>query len=275
MGIKVYKPVTNGLRWASVSDFEEITKKKPEKSLIKILKYSAGRDNFGHISVRGRGGRVKRFYRIIDFKRDKRGIPAVVKAIEYDPNRNARIALLAYRDGEKRYIIAPLGLKVGDIVEAGDNVEIKVGNALPIKNIPVGTIVHNIELKPGGGGQLARGAGTMAQIMAKEGKYAHVKLPSGEMRLIHVECYATIGQVGNPDFNNINWGKAGRMRHRGFRPQVRGVAMNPIDHPHGGGEGKTGTGGTPVTPWGVPTKGYKTRHNKRTDKFIVTRRKKK
>ncbi len=275
MGIKVYKPVTNGLRFASVSDFSEITKKKPEKSLIKVLKYHAGRDNSGHVSVRGRGGRVKRFYRIIDFKRDKRGIPAVVKAIEYDPNRSARIALLAYRDGEKRYIIAPVGLKVGDVVEAGDNVEIKVGNALPIKNIPVGTVVHNIELKPKGGAQLARSAGAMAQIMAKEGKYAHIRLPSGEMRLIHVECYATIGQVGNTDHNNINWGKAGRMRHRGFRPQVRGVAMNPIDHPHGGGEGKTGTGGTPVTPWGVPTKGYKTRKNKRTDKFIVTRRKKK
>ena len=275
MGIKVYKPVTNGLRFASVSDFKEITKKKPEKSLIKILKYHAGRDCYGHISVRGRGGRVKRFYRIIDFKRDKRGIPGVVKAIEYDPNRSARIALIAYRDGEKRYIIAPVGLNVGDVIEAGDNVEIKVGNALPIKNIPVGTIIHNIELKPGGGGQLARSAGSMAQIMAKEGNYAHIKLPSGEMRLIHVNCYATVGQVGNTEHSNINWGKAGRMRHRGFRPQVRGVAMNPIDHPHGGGEGKTGTGGTPVTPWGVPTKGYKTRHNKRTDKFIVTRRKKK
>ncbi|WP_035589677.1 50S ribosomal protein L2 [Hippea jasoniae] len=275
MGIKVYKPVTNGLRFASVSDFKEITKKKPEKSLIKILKYHAGRDCYGHVSVRGRGGRVKRFYRIIDFKRDKRGIPGVVKAIEYDPNRSARIALIAYRDGEKRYIIAPVGLNVGDVIEAGDNVEIKVGNALPIKNIPVGTIIHNIELKPGGGGQLARSAGSMAQIMAKEGNYAHIKLPSGEMRLIHVNCYATVGQVGNTEHSNINWGKAGRMRHRGFRPQVRGVAMNPIDHPHGGGEGKTGTGGTPVTPWGVPTKGYKTRHNKRTDKFIVTRRKKK
>ncbi len=275
MGIKVYKPVTNGLRFASVSDFKEITKKKPEKSLIKILKYHAGRDCYGHVSVRGRGGRVKRFYRIIDFKRDKRGIPGVVKAIEYDPNRSARIALIAYRDGEKRYIIAPVGLNVGDVIEAGENVEIKVGNALPIKNIPVGTIIHNIELKPGGGGQLARSAGSMAQIMAKEGNYAHIKLPSGEMRLIHVNCYATVGQVGNTEHSNINWGKAGRMRHRGFRPQVRGVAMNPIDHPHGGGEGKTGTGGTPVTPWGVPTKGYKTRHNKRTDKFIVTRRKKK
>jgi large subunit ribosomal protein L2 len=275
MGIKVYKPVTNGLRFASVSDFAEVTKSKPEKSLIKVLKYHAGRDNKGHVSVRGRGGRVKRFYRIIDFKRDKVGIPAVVKSIEYDPNRSARIALLAYKDGEKRYIIAPVGLKVGDIVESGENAEIKVGNALPIKSIPVGTIVHNVELKPKGGAQLARSAGSMAQIMAKEGKYAHIRLPSGEMRLVNVECYATIGQVGNTDHSNINWGKAGRMRHKGFRPQVRGVAMNPIDHPHGGGEGKTGTGGTPVTPWGVPTKGYRTRRNKRTDKFIVTRRKKK
>ena len=275
MGIKLYKPTTNGRRFASVLDFSELTKKKPEKSLIVILKKHSGRNNQGNITVRGRGGRVKRFYRIIDFKRDKRGIPATVKAIEYDPNRSAHIALLAYRDGEKRYIIAPLGLKVGDVVEAGENVEPKVGNALPIRKIPVGSIIHNIELKPGAGGQLARGAGALAQVMAKEGKYAHIRLPSGEMRLIHVECYATIGQVGNPDHSNINWGKAGRMRHRGFRPQVRGVAMNPIDHPHGGGEGKTGTGGTPVTPWGIPTKGYKTRHNKRTDKFIVSRRKKK
>ncbi len=275
MGIKLYKPTTNGRRFASVLDFSELTKKKPEKSLIVILKKHSGRNNQGNITVRGRGGRVKRYYRIIDFRRDKRNIPATVKAIEYDPNRSANIALLAYRDGEKRYIIAPLGLKVGDVVEAGENVEPKVGNALPIKNIPVGTIVHNIELKPGAGGQLARGAGAFAQVMAKEGKYAHVRLPSGEMRLIHIECYATIGQVGNTDYSNVNWGKAGRMRHRGFRPQVRGVAMNPIDHPHGGGEGKTGTGGTPVTPWGIPTKGYKTRHNKRTDKFIVSRRKKK
>ncbi len=274
MGIKLYKPISNGRRFASVLDFSEITNKKPEKSLIKILKNHAGRNNKGNITVRGRGGRVKRFYRIIDFKRDKRGIPAVVKAIEYDPNRSANIALVVYKDGEKRYILAPLGLKVQDVIEAGEKVEPKVGNSLPIKSIPVGSVVHNIELKPKAGGQLVRSAGVLAQVMAKEGKYAHIRLPSGEMRLINVECYATIGQVGNTDHSNVNWGKAGRIRHKGFRPQVRGVAMNPIDHPHGGGEGKTGTGGTPVTPWGIPTKGYKTRNNKKTDKFIVSRRKK-
>ncbi len=274
MGIKLYKPTSNGRRFASVLDFSELTKKKPEKSLIKILKNHSGRNNKGNVTVRGRGGRVKRLYRIIDFKRDKRDIPATVKAIEYDPNRSANIALVVYKDGEKRYILAPLGLKVGDVIEAGEKVEPKVGNSLPIKSIPVGSIVHNIELKPKAGGQLVRSAGVLAQVMAKEGKYAHIRLPSGEMRLINVECYATIGQVGNTDHSNINWGKAGRMRHKGFRPQVRGVAMNPVDHPHGGGEGKTGTGGTPVTPWGTPTKGYKTRKNKKTDKFIVSRRKK-
>ncbi len=274
MGIKLYKPTSNGRRFASVLDFSELTKKKPEKSLIKILKNHSGRNNKGNVTVRGRGGRVKRFYRIIDFKRDKRDIPATVKAVEYDPNRSANIALVVYKDGEKRYILAPLGLKVGDVIEAGEKVEPKVGNSLPIKSIPVGSIVHNIELKPKAGGQLVRSAGVLAQVMAKEGKYAHIRLPSGEMRLINVECYATIGQVGNTDHSNINWGKAGRMRHKGFRPQVRGVAMNPVDHPHGGGEGKTGTGGTPVTPWGTPTKGYKTRKNKKTDKFIVSRRKK-
>ncbi len=275
MGIKTYKPNTNGRRFASTLDFSELTKKKPEKSLIKILKNHAGRNNQGNVTVRGRGGRVKRFYRIIDFKRDKRDIPAIVKAIEYDPNRSAHIALLNYKDGEKRYILAPVGLKVGDSVEAGENAEPKVGNALPIRKIPVGSIVHNIELKPKAGGQLVRSAGVLAQVMAKEGRYAHIRMPSGEMRLINVECYATIGQVGNTDHSNINWGKAGRIRHKGFRPKVRGVAMNPVDHPHGGGEGKTGTGGTPVTPWGIPTKGYKTRNNKKTDKFIVARRKKK
>ncbi len=274
MGIKLYKPITNGIRFSSVLDFSEITKKRPEKSLIRILKNSAGRNNKGNITVRGRGGRVKRFYRVIDFKRDKRGIPGVIKAIEYDPNRSANIALVVYKDGEKRYILSPLGLKVGDVIEAGEKIEPKVGNSLPIKSIPVGSIVHNIELKPKAGGQLVRSAGVMAQVMAKEGKYAHIRLPSSEMRLINVECYATIGQVGNTDHSNINWGKAGRSRHKGFRPQVRGVAMNPVDHPHGGGEGKSGTGGTPVTPWGVPTKGYKTRNNKKTDKFIVSRRKK-
>jgi len=271
MGIKLYKPITNGLRWASVSDFSEITKDEPEKSLIVILKKKSGRNNNGNITARHRGGGARRYYRIIDFKRDKRNIEAVVKAIEYDPNRSARIALLAYADGEKRYILAPLGLNVGDKVIAGENVEPKVGNALPLKKIPVGSFIHNIELKINGGGQLARSAGTYAQLMAKEGKYATIKLPSGEMRYVLAECYATIGQVGNIDHNNINYGKAGRVRHMGRRPRVRGVAMNPIDHPHGGGEGKTGTGGTPVTPWGKPTKGYKTRHNKRTDKYIIKR----
>ncbi len=274
MGVRVYKPVTNGRRKSSVADFGVLTRKEPEKSLTEVIIKRTGRDSNGHISVRGRRG-GKKIYRIIDFKRDKHGIPGVVRAIEYDPNRNAYIALVYYKDGEKRYMIAPLGLRVGDTVISGENVDPEVGNALPLKNIPVGSLIHNIELKPGAGGQLVRGAGTLAQVMAKEGNYAHVKLPSGEVRLIHLECYATIGQVGNPDYNNIRWGKAGRMFHRGFRPQVRGVAMNPIDHPHGGGEGKTGTGGTPVTPWGVPTKGYKTRRNKRTDKFIVVRRKKK
>lgn len=275
MGIKNYNPVTNGMRFSSGSDFSEVTKRTPEKTLITILKNHAGRNNQGNITVRGKGGRVKRFYRIIDFKRNKYDIPAVVKAIEYDPNRSARIALLVYEDGEKRYILAPMKLHVGDIVVSGENAEPKVGNAIPIRNIPVGSFVHNIELKPKAGGQMVRSAGNMAQVMAREGKYAHIRLPSGEMRLVNVECYATIGQVGNIEHSNINWGKAGRMRYKGKRPISRGVVMNPVDHPHGGGEGKSGTGGTPVTPWGIPTKGYRTRNNKRTDKFIVTRRKKK
>ena len=275
MGIKNYNPVTNGMRFSSGSDFSEVTKKNPENSLITILKNHAGRNNQGNITVRGKGGRVKRFYRIIDFKRNKYDIPAVVKAIEYDPNRSARIALLVYKDGEKRYILAPLKLHVGDMVVSGENAEPKVGNAIPIRNIPLGSFVHNIEMKPKAGGQIARSAGNMAQVMAREGKYAYIRLPSGEMRLINVECYATIGQVGNIEHSNINWGKAGRMRYKGKRPISRGVVMNPVDHPHGGGEGKSGTGGTPVTPWGIPTKGYRTRNNKKTDKFIVTRRKKK
>ncbi len=275
MGIKNYNPVTNGMRFSSGSDFSEVTKTTPEKSLITIVKNHAGRNNQGNVTVRGKGGRVKRFYRIIDFKRNKYDIPAVVKAIEYDPNRSARIALLVYKDGEKRYILAPLKLHVGDMVASGENAEPKVGNAIPIRNIPVGSFVHNIELKPKAGGQMVRSAGNMAQVMAREGKYAHIRLPSGEMRLVNVECYATIGQVGNIEHSNINWGKAGRMRYKGKRPISRGVVMNPVDHPHGGGEGKSGTGGTPVTPWGIPTKGYRTRNNKKTDKFIVTRRKKK
>ncbi len=257
----------------TVSTFEEITKDYPEKSLTVPLKSTGGRNNQGRITVRFRGGGHKRRYRIIDFKRDKWGVPAKVAAIEYDPNRSARIALLHYADGEKRYILWPEGLKVGDTVMAGPDAEIKVGNALPIKYIPVGTFIHNIELIPGKGGQIARAAGTYAQLMAKEGDYAHVRLPSGEVRLIHVNCMATIGQVGNVDHENIVIGKAGRNRWLGRRPHVRGTAMNPVDHPHGGGEGKT-KGRHPVSPWGWCTKGMKTRKPKKvSDKFIVTRRK--
>ncbi len=257
----------------TVSTFEEITKDYPEKSLTVPLKSTGGRNNQGRITVRFRGGGHKRRYRIIDFKRDKWGVPAKVAAIEYDPNRSARIALLHYADGEKRYIIAPEGLKVGDTVMSGPDAEIKVGNALPIKYIPVGTFIHNIELIPGKGGQIARAAGTYAQLMAKEGDYAHVRLPSGEVRLIHVNCMATIGQVGNVDHENIVIGKAGRNRWLGRRPHVRGTAMNPVDHPHGGGEGKT-KGRHPVSPWGWCTKGMKTRKPKKvSDRFIVSRRK--
>jgi large subunit ribosomal protein L2 len=274
MGIKVYKPTSPGRRNMSVLTFEEITKKEPEKSLVVPLKKHSGRNNEGRITVRHRGGGVKRKYRIIDFKRDKDNVPAKVAAIEYDPNRTANIALLHYKDGEKRYIIAPLGLKVGDIVMSGENVDIKVGNALPLRNIPVGTVIHNIELYPGRGGQLVRAAGGAAQLMAKEGDYAHVRLPSGEIRMIHLDCRATIGQVGNLDHENVSIGKAGRKRHMGIRPTVRGSAMNPVDHPHGGGEGKAPIGRpAPVTPWGKPTLGYKTRKkNKESDKYIIKRR---
>jgi large subunit ribosomal protein L2 len=256
----------------SVSTFEEITRTKPEKSLTTRLKKHAGRNNQGKITVRHRGGGEKRAYRIIDFKRKKLGVPAKVAAIEYDPNRSARIALLHYVDGEKRYIIAPVGLSVGDMVSAGPEAEIRPGNALPLKNIPVGTTVHCIEMEPGRGAQLARGAGTGAQLMAKEGKYALLRLPSGEQRQVHILCMATIGQVGNVDHENISLGKAGRSRHMGRRPAVRGSAMNPVDHPHGGGEGKSPIGGQPQTPWGKPALGYKTRRNKRSDRFIVRRR---
>ncbi|MCM8900384.1 50S ribosomal protein L2 [Caldicoprobacter algeriensis] len=274
MGIKVYKPTSPGRRNMSVLTFEEITKKEPEKSLVVPLKKHSGRNNEGRITVRHRGGGVKRKYRIIDFKRDKDNVPAKVAAIEYDPNRTANIALLHYKDGEKRYIIAPLGLKVGDTVMSGENVDIKVGNALPLRNIPVGTVIHNIELYPGRGGQLVRAAGGAAQLMAKEGDYAHVRLPSGEIRMIHLDCRATIGQVGNLDHENVSIGKAGRKRHMGIRPTVRGSAMNPVDHPHGGGEGKAPIGRpAPVTPWGKPTLGYKTRKkNKESDKYIIKRR---
>jgi large subunit ribosomal protein L2 len=256
----------------SVSTFEEITKTKPEKSLTVSLKKHAGRNNQGKITTRHRGGGAKRAYRIIDFKRNKLGVPAKVAAIEYDPNRSARIALLHYVDGEKRYILAPVGLKVGDRVQAGPEADIRVGNALPLKNIPTGTTIHNIELERGRGGQMVRGAGVGAQLMAKEGDYAQVRLPSGEQRRVHILCMATIGQVGNTDHENRKLGKAGRSRHLGRRPTVRGSVMNPRDHPHGGGEGRAPIGGKPQTPWGKPALGYKTRRNKRTDQFIVRRR---
>ena len=272
MGIRRLKPTSPGVRFMSVSDFSEITKKKPEKRLTRSLKKTGARNNQGRITVRFRGGGHKRRYRIIDFKRDKWGVPAKVASIEYDPNRSARIALLHYADGEKRYILAPLGLQVGDVVMAGPEAEIRPGNALPLRSIPLGTFIHNLELYPGRGGQLVRSAGTYAQLMAKEGRYAHVRLPSGEMRLFLQDCMATVGQVGNVDHENINLGKAGRSRWLGERPHVRGTAMNPVDHPHGGGEGRT-KGRHPVSPWGWPTKGYRTRKKKVSDKWIVKRRK--
>ncbi len=275
MGIKKYNPTTPGLRGMTVSTFEEITKSKPEKSLTKTLKKHSGRNSRGKITVRHRGGGTRPKYRIIDFKRNKDGIPAKVSAIEYDPNRSANIALLVYADGKKTYIIAPEGLKVGDKVESGPNADIKVGNALPLANIPVGTIIHNVEMKQDKGAQMVRSAGNGAQLMAKEGNYAQVRLPSGEVRKVRIECRATIGEVGNGDHANINIGKAGRKRHMGIRPTVRGSVMNPNDHPHGGGEGKAGIGRvSPVTPWGKPTLGYKTRKkNKSSDKYIVKKRK--
>ena len=275
MAIKKFKPTTPGRRFMSVASFEEITKKEPERSLVEILKNKAGRNMQGRVTIRHRGGGHKRKYRIIDFKRDKDGIPAKVAAIEYDPNRTAYIALLNYADGEKRYILAPDGLRVGDTVMSGENADIKPGNALKLAHIPVGTTVHNIELVPGKGGQMARAAGTSAQLMAKEGGMATLRLPSGEMRMVSVECRATIGQVGNVEHENITIGKAGRSRWLNRRPHVRGVVMNPKDHPHGGGEGKAPIGRkTPVTPWGMPTLGYKTRKkNKASDKYIVKRRK--
>lgn len=272
MALKSYRPTSPGKRFMTRLDFGEITKSEPEKSLTRGLRKRGGRNNEGHETLRFRGGGHKRRYRAIDFKRDKRDIPAKVAAIEYDPNRSARIALLHYVDGEKRYILAPLGLEVGRTVIAADRAEIVPGNALPLKNIPLGSQVHNIELKPGYGGQLARSAGAGAQVMAKEGAYVTLRLPSGEMRYVLATCWATVGQVGNVDHANVSIGKAGRTRWKGRRPHVRGTAMNPIDHPHGGGEGKTKGGRHPVSPWGQPTKGYKTRNNKRTDRFVVKRR---
>ena len=273
MAIKTFKPTSPGMRFKTALDFAEITAKRPEKSLTRGITRSGGRNNEGHETVRFRGGGHKRLYREIDFRRDKRGIPARVTAIEYDPNRTARIALLVYADGEKRYILAPVGLVVGQSIVAAEKAEIVPGNALPMKNIPLGAMVHNVELKPGYGGQFARSAGTAAQLMAKEGKYVTLRMPSGEMRVVLATCWATVGQVGNVDHGNVAVGKAGRTRWTGRRPHVRGTAMNPIDHPHGGGEGKTKGGRHPVTPWGQPTKGYKTRKNKRTTRFIVKRRK--
>jgi len=274
MPIKKYNPTSPARRFMTVSTFEEITKTEPEKSLLEPLKKNSGRNSYGRITVRHRGGGVKRKYRIIDFKRDKDGIPAEVLAIEYDPNRTANIALLQYEDGEKRYIIAPLGLSVGDKVISGAGADIKPGNTLLLKDIPVGTLVHNVELKPGKGAQLVRAAGNYAQIMAKEGDYVQLRLPSGEVRMIRLNCKATIGQVGNIDHENVSIGKAGRKRHMGWRPTVRGVVMNPNDHPHGGGEGKSPIGRpSPVTPWGKPALGYKTRNKKnKSSKFIVKRR---
>ena len=274
MAIKSYNPTSAGRRHQTCSTFDEITKTTPEKSLLVSLKKSGGRNSNGRITSRHQGGGHKQKYRIIDFRRDKRSIPATVASIEYDPNRSARIALLNYVDGEKRYILAPLDLKVGDVVISGPEADIKPGNSMPLRSIPLGTIIHNIELKIGKGAQLARSAGTFAQLMSKEGKYSQVKLPSGEVRLVLQDCYATIGQVGNTDHENVNIGKAGRSRWLGRRPKVRGVAMNPVDHPHGGGEGRTSGGRHPVTPWGIPTKGYKTRTNKTSDRFIVKKRSK-
>ncbi len=273
MAIRNYKPTSPARRFMSVLTFDEITKKAPEKSLIEILKKHSGRNKQGKITVRHQGGGSKRKYRIIDFKRDKKDIPAKVIAVEYDPNRTAFIALLQYADGEKRYILAPLDLKVGDTVVSGENADIKPGNALPISKIPVGTLIHNLEIKPGKGGQIVRSAGSYAQLMAKEGSYAQVRLPSGEYRRIPMNAMATIGTVGNTDHSNVHIGKAGRKRHMGIRPTVRGVVMNPVDHPHGGGEGKSPVGmPAPVTPWGKPALGYKTRkHKKYSNRLIVKR----
>jgi large subunit ribosomal protein L2 len=275
MAVKKYKPITPGMRDMTGYTFEEITKDKPERSLLATKKNHGGRNAQGRVTVRHRGGGHRRAIRVVDFKREKLGIPARVAAIEYDPNRTARLALLFYVDGEKRYILAPLDLKVGDTLMSGPDAEIRTGNALPISNIPVGTLIHNIEVKEGKGGQLVRSAGGAAQLLAKEGDFAQIRMPSGEVRLIHQVCYATIGQVGNLDHGNIKLGKAGRKRHRGIRPTVRGSAMSPRDHPHGGGEGRQPIGlAGPKSPWGKPTLGYKTRRNKKSDQYIVRRRSK-
>jgi len=272
MGIKKYKAYTPGRRTMTTSSFEEITKTEPERSLVESLKKTAGRNNLGRVTMRHRGGGCKRLYRIIDFKRDKLDVPGKVASIEYDPNRSARIALIHYADGEKRYILAPVGLGVGDSITAGPSSDIRPGNAMKLKDIPVGTFIHNIELEPGRGGVLVRSAGTSAQLMAKEGKKAFVRLPSGELRLALLECMATIGQIGNEDHENLTSGKAGKTRWLGRRPHVRGMVMNPVDHPLGGGEGRSKSNKHPVSPWGTPAKGYRTRKRKPSDKFIVRRR---
>jgi len=275
MAIKKVKPTSPGRRFQTYSSFEEVTKSKPERQLLRVIKKTGGRNVYGRITSRHRGGGHKRHYRLIDFKRDKIGIPAKVAAIEYDPNRSTRIALLHYADGEKRYILAPVNLNVNDFVQSGPEADIKPGNTLPISNIPLGTQIHNIELQPGKGGQIVRSAGTFAQLVAKEARYALVKLPSGEVRMVLMNCKATIGQLGNVTHENIDLGKAGRKRWLGKRPRVRGVAMNPVDHPMGGGEGRSSGGRHPCSPWGVPSKGFKTRKNKSSDRLIVKRRTKK
>ena len=274
MGIKKYRPTTPSRRQMATPDFAEITKSKPERSLVVSLSQSAGRNNNGRVTMRHRGGRGRIKYRIIDFTRDKFGVPGKVAAIEYDPNRSARIALISYKDGEKRYILAPIGLNVGDVIFAGEGSDIRPGNALKLKDIPVGTVIHNVELEPGRGGVLVRSAGSSAQLMAKEGKYAFVRMPSGELRLVLLECMATVGQVGNEEHENVISGKAGRTRWLGIRPHIRGMIQNPVDHPMGGGEGKSKSHKHPVSPWGTPAKGYRTRKRKPSDKFIVRRRKK-
>jgi large subunit ribosomal protein L2 len=273
MAVKKYKPTSAGRRFITTADFSGISKKDPEKSLLEVKKKHSGRNNNGHITTRHKGGGTRKQYRIIDFKRSKDAIPAKVAAIEYDPNRTSRIALLHYRDGEKRYILAPVGLEVGAIIVSGAEADIKVGNALPLANIPLGTVIHNIELRPGEGGKLVRSAGSSAQLMAKEGAYAQVRMPSGEVRKIQMVCRATIGQLGNLEHENEVIGKAGRQRHLGKRPSVRGIAMNPVDHPHGGGEARSTSGRPPTTPWGQMTMGKKTRRNKRTSNMIVRKRK--
>ena len=274
MPFRKLKPTSPGTRFQTVPIFDEITTQEPYKPLVEPMHSTGGRNNEGHLTSWWRGGGHKRMYRIIDFKRNKYDIPAKVTTVEYDPNRSARIALLTYADGEKRYILQPVGIKVGDTIVSGQNVDILPGNSLPLKNIPLGTLLHNVELRPGKGGQIARSAGSSVQLVAKEGGYASVKMPSSEIRKINMECFATIGTVGNIDHENVSIGKAGRSRWKGQRPHVRGVAMNPVDHPLGGGEGKTSGGRHPVTPWGMPTKGYKTRNSKTTDRYIVQRRQK-